>query len=150
MGVILGSSVLIAAELQGKNARQVLISIAEEIGETEAGISAVTLIELAHEAARADTPERRARRENFIEELLPGMPACVVNVSIALRAGKIGGENQAQGLRVPLPDLLMGVTERERPGVAERRARWHEQLPAGDSMPSIGYGWSSPGKFKEA
>ena len=55
MGLILDSSVLIAAERQGKNARNVLAAIAADIGETEAGISAVTLIELAHGAARADT-----------------------------------------------------------------------------------------------
>lgn len=56
MGLILDSSVLIAAERQSKNARQVLTSLAREVGETEVGISVVTLIELAHGAARADTP----------------------------------------------------------------------------------------------
>jgi tRNA(fMet)-specific endonuclease VapC len=113
MGLILDSSVLIAAERQGKNARQVLTAIAEKIGETEVGISAMTVIELAHGAARADSPERKARRENFIEELLIGMPAYPVSVSIALRVGRIDGENQAQGVKVPLPDLLIGVTALE-------------------------------------
>jgi predicted nucleic acid-binding protein len=42
MGLILDSSVLIAAERQGKNARQVLTAIRENIGETEVGISVVT------------------------------------------------------------------------------------------------------------
>ena len=65
MGLILDSSVLIAAERQGKNARNVLTAIAANIGETEVGISAVTLIELAHGAARADTPQRRTKREQF-------------------------------------------------------------------------------------
>ena|SRR5712692_5859305 len=74
MGLILDSSVLISAERQGKNARQMLTSIAGKIGETEVGISVVTLIELAHGAARADTPIRRANRQNFIEELLTAMP----------------------------------------------------------------------------
>ena len=59
MGQILDSSVLIAAERQGKNAQQVLTGIAEEIGETEVGISVITLIELAHGAVSADTPQRR-------------------------------------------------------------------------------------------
>jgi hypothetical protein len=37
MGLILDSSVLIAAERQGKNARQMLTVIAGKIGETDVG-----------------------------------------------------------------------------------------------------------------
>ncbi len=113
MGLILDSSVLIAAERQGKNARQVLTAIAKEIGETEVGISVVTLIELAHGAARADTPERKFKREKFIEELMIAMPVYPVTASMALRAGQLDGQNQARGVRVPLPDLLVGVTALE-------------------------------------
>jgi predicted nucleic acid-binding protein len=113
MGLILDSSVLITAERQGKNARQVLTSIAQEVGETEIGISVVTLIELAHGAARAGTPERKLMREKFIEELLTAMPVYPVTVSMALRAGQLDGQNQARGVRVPLPDLLVGVAALE-------------------------------------
>jgi predicted nucleic acid-binding protein len=113
MGLILDSSVLIAAERQGKNARQVLTAIREEIGETAVGISVVTLIEMAHGAARADTPERRSRRQAFIEELISALPVYPVTVAVALRAGQLDGENQTQGLRVPLPDLMIGVTALE-------------------------------------
>jgi tRNA(fMet)-specific endonuclease VapC len=113
MGLILDSSVLIAAERQGKNARQVLTAIAKEIGETEVGISVVTLIELAHGAARADSPERKGKREKFIEELMIAMPVYPVTASMALRAGQLDGQNQARGVRVPLPDLLVGVTALE-------------------------------------
>jgi predicted nucleic acid-binding protein len=113
MGLILDSSVLIAAERQGKNARQVLTDIAQEVGETEVGISVVTLIELAHGAVRADTPERKSKREKFIEELLAAMPIYPITASMALRAGQIDGQNQARGVRVPLPDLLVGVAALE-------------------------------------
>jgi hypothetical protein len=44
------------------------------MAETEVGISVVTLIELAHGAARGDTPERKAKRQKFIEELLTAIP----------------------------------------------------------------------------
>ncbi len=104
MGLILDSSVLVAAERQRHNARQMLASIARKIAETEVGISVVTLIELAHGAARADTPERKAKRHKFIEELLTAVPTHPVTVPLALRAGQIDGENQARGIRVPLPD----------------------------------------------
>ena len=113
MGLILDSSVLIAAERQGKNARQVLTAIREHIGETQVGISVVTLIELAHGAARADTPQRRLKRQKFIEELIGAMPVYPVSVAIALRAGQLDGENQARGLKLALPDLLIGVTALE-------------------------------------
>ncbi len=113
MGLILDSSVLISAERQGKNARQMLTSIADKIVETEVGISVVTLVELAHGAARADTPERRANRQNFIAELLTAMPIHPVTVPLALRTGQLDGENQARGIRIPLSDLLIGVTALE-------------------------------------
>ncbi|HMD31378.1 MAG TPA: PIN domain-containing protein [Candidatus Acidoferrales bacterium] len=113
MGLILDSSVLVAAERQGHNARQMLASIAGKIAETEVGISVVTLIELAHGAARADTLERKARRLEFIEELLSAIPIHPVTVPLALRTGQIDGENQSRGARVPLPDLLIGVTALE-------------------------------------
>ena len=110
MGLILDSSVLVAAERQGQNAQQMLASIAGKIAETEVGVSVVTLLELAHGAARGDTPERKAKRQKFIEELLLAMPVHPVTVPIALRAGQIDGENQTHGIRVPLSDLLIGVT----------------------------------------
>jgi tRNA(fMet)-specific endonuclease VapC len=113
MGLNLDSSVLVAAEREGQNARQMLASVAQRVTETEIGISVVTLIELAHGAARANTPERKAKRQKFIEELQTAMPIHPVTVPLALRAEKIDGENQARGVRVALPDLLIGVTALE-------------------------------------
>ncbi len=130
MGLILDSSVLISAERQGKNARQMLTSIADKIVETEVGISVVTLVELAHGAARADTPERRANRQNFIAELLTAMPIHPVTVSLALRTGQLDGENQARGVRIPLSDLLIGVTALELGfSVATANLRHFRQVP---------------------
>jgi hypothetical protein len=60
MGLILDSSVLITAERQGRNARQMLTAIAQTAGNTDIAVSVVTLIELAHGAARADTAPRKA------------------------------------------------------------------------------------------
>jgi tRNA(fMet)-specific endonuclease VapC len=113
MGLILDSSVLVTAERQGQNARQMLTSVAQRVTETEIAISVVTLIELAHGAARANTSERKAKRQKFIEELQTAMPIHPVTVPLALRAGKIDGENRARGVQVALPDLLIGVTALE-------------------------------------
>jgi len=113
MGLILDSSVLITAERQGQNARQMLAAISSQVGNTEIALSVVTLIELAHGAARADTPQRKAKRQQFIQELLTALPIHPVTMSVALRTGQIDGENQAKGVRLPLSDLLIGVTALE-------------------------------------
>ena len=113
MGLILDSSVLITAERQGRNARQMLATIAHTVGETEIALSVVTVLELAHGAARADTAERKAKRHQFIQELLTALPIHPVTVPVALRVGQIDGENQAKGVRLPLADLLIGVTALE-------------------------------------
>jgi len=113
MGLILDSSLLVAAERQGKNARQMLADIAREVGETEVAISVVTLIELAHGAARAGTAERKAKRQQFTQELVTALPIHSVTAPVALRAGQIDGENQARGIRIPLSDLLICVTALE-------------------------------------
>jgi len=113
MGLILDSSVLIQAERQGRNPKQILIDIARIAGDTEVAISVVTLIELGHGAARADTPTRRTRRADFIEELLEALPVYPITVAIALRSGQIDGASQAKGIRLPITDLLIGVTALE-------------------------------------
>jgi predicted nucleic acid-binding protein len=113
MGLILDSSVLISAERQGQNARHMLAAISRRSGDHEIALSVVTLIELAHGAARADTAERKAKRQQFIQELLTALPIHPVSAPVALRVGQIDGENQAKGVRIPLADLLIGVTALE-------------------------------------
>ena len=63
----------------------------------------VTLIELAHGSARADTAQRKEKREQFIQELLIALPIHPVTVSPAIRVGQIDGENQAKGIRLRSP-----------------------------------------------
>jgi len=109
VGLILDSSVVIAAERLGQTAYQMLEAIRLRTND-EIAISVVTVLELAHGIVRADTPQRRARRQQFLDDLLAGMPVHPVTVPIALHAGQIDGQLQAAGTRVPLADLLIGVT----------------------------------------
>ena len=113
MGLILDSSAAVAAERQGMNARQLFGSIREQAGDDEIAISVVTLLELAHGIARSDTPERRERRQRFVDELMSVVPFHGVTALVALRAGRIDGRSQASGVRIPLSDLLIGVTALE-------------------------------------
>lgn len=55
MGVILDSSVIIAAERRGHTVRQILEQVRAVQGEIEIGLSVVTIAELIHGAYRAQT-----------------------------------------------------------------------------------------------
>ena len=90
----------------------------------------ITLLELAHGAQRADTMQRKIKRQEFIDELLIALPIYPVTVAIALRAGQTDGQTQAAGVKVPLADLLIGVTALELGyAVATRNVRHFKLLP---------------------
>ncbi|HEY2117137.1 MAG TPA: PIN domain-containing protein [Candidatus Angelobacter sp.] len=105
-------------------------AVSSRLGNAEVALSVLTLLELAHGAARADTLERKNVREQFIEELLTALPVHPVTPAIALRTGQIDGTNQARGVRLPLADLLIGVTALELGyGVATRNVRHFHAIP---------------------
>jgi predicted nucleic acid-binding protein len=113
VGLILDSSVLISQERRGRNAQQALSEIALLAAGEDVALSVITLVELAHGVAEANTPQRQAARSQFLTELMIAIPVHAVSIPIALRAGKIDGENTAQGIRVALSDLLIGSTALE-------------------------------------
>ena len=90
--------------------------MALKTGDDGIAISVVTVLELAHGIARADSPERHDRRQRFLDELMTGVPIQPLTVPIALRAGRIDGESQSMVIRIPLSDLLSGVVA----GIAEQ------------------------------
>jgi predicted nucleic acid-binding protein len=130
VGLILDSTALVAAERSGDSARQLLESIALQSGDQEMAISVVTVLELAHGIARADRAERRDIRRRFLDELLAGVPVQPVTVPVALRAGQIDGQAQSNGIRIPLSDLLIGVTALEMGyRVATANIRHFQKIP---------------------
>jgi tRNA(fMet)-specific endonuclease VapC len=110
VGIVLDSTVFIAAERKGMSARQALAEIALRLPGERAAISVITLTELAHGAARADTLARHTLRREFIDELMTAVPVHSVTDAVALRAGQIDGQSTAKGVRLALADLLIGVT----------------------------------------
>ena len=120
----------VAAERQGKNARQLLEAVALETGDEGIAVSVLTVLELAHGITRADTTERRQRRQRFLDDLLTGVPIQPITVPIALRAGQIDGQSQAKGVRIPLSDLLIGASALERGyAVGTRNQRHFHKIP---------------------
>lgn len=117
IGLILDPSVLNAAERQGKNARQVLTSLGQQVGETEVGVSVVPLIELAHGAARADTPRaqintrevhrRIVDRDEIMLSPYGGRAMATDPNSVIVQDPEIlSGEPVFRGTRVPFQALL--------------------------------------------
>lgn len=130
MGLILDSSVLIAAERKGSNARQTLTDLALRVSGEDVALSVVTVIELMHGVSRADSAARKATRRQFLDELLTALPVHLVTIPVALRAGQLDGENMAKGVRLALADLLIGVTALELGyGVITGNVRHFERIP---------------------
>ena len=110
MGIILDSSILIAAERGGESVRQILKRVQATHGETEAGLSAVTIVELTHGIYRAKSEAHRERRQLFTEELCRDVAVHPVTLEVAQLAGKIEGEQASQGVSIAFEDLLIGST----------------------------------------
>jgi tRNA(fMet)-specific endonuclease VapC len=105
MGLILDSTVLVHAERQGLNARHALLAVMEKVGSIEVGISVITALELAHGLMRADSVERKKKRQDFLDEVLSVVPVYPVTLAIALRAGQIDEASTARGVRIALPSV---------------------------------------------
>lgn len=110
MGVILDSSVIIAGERRGHSVRQILEQFKKDYGEIEVGLSVVTIVELTHGIQRADTEDRRLRRQAFVDELIRDVPVYPVTIDTAKLAGRVGGDQTALGVTIAFEDLLIGAT----------------------------------------
>jgi predicted nucleic acid-binding protein len=110
MGVILDSSVLIAAERGGESVRDILKRVQAKQGETEIALSAVTIVELTHGIYRARNDSDRERRRAFTEELFRDMTVYPITLEIAQLAGRVEGEQAARGISIAFEDLLIGAT----------------------------------------
>jgi len=110
VGVVLDSSVIIAAERRGRIVREILEQVKAVQGEIEIGLSVVTIAELVHGAYRAKTQAQQQRRLEFIERLSIDVPVHPVTLDIARLAGRIEGQQEAMGIRFAFEDLLIGAT----------------------------------------
>jgi tRNA(fMet)-specific endonuclease VapC len=110
MGLILDSSVVIAAERRGETVEQFIEKMVKAAGDQEAALSTIGLAELIHGIYHAQTPEIRLRRESFVNELLADLTVYPYTKETALLAGKVDGEQRSKGVVIPLGDLLIGAT----------------------------------------
>ena len=101
---------MISAERRGDTVEQLTEQIISVTGDQDAALSSVGLTELIHGIYRAPTPAKRLLRQSFVEELLRDLVVYPYNQETAMLAGRIDGEQQAEGVTIPFADLLIGVT----------------------------------------
>jgi tRNA(fMet)-specific endonuclease VapC len=130
VGLILDSSVLIAAERQGHSVRQILEDFKTGFGEIEIGLSVVPVVELTHGIQRAKLEERRRRRQAFVDELIRDVPVHPVTVETAKLAGRIEGQQAEHGVSIAFEDLLIAATALQLGfGVAIGNVRHFQNVP---------------------
>jgi predicted nucleic acid-binding protein len=110
VGLILDSSVVIAAERRGATVEKLIEHVVSVAGDQDAALTSVGLTELIHGIYRAHTSELQQRRQAFMEELLRDFAVYPYTKETALLAGRIDGEQQSQGVTIPFGDLLIGAT----------------------------------------
>jgi predicted nucleic acid-binding protein len=105
LGVVLDSSVIIAAERKRQTVEDLLTLVRETCGEIEIAISAVT-------------------------ELKKHVPVHPVTDSTAEIAGQLGGEQASKGVTLPVDDLLIGASAIEQGyAVATLNVRHFQKIP---------------------
>jgi predicted nucleic acid-binding protein len=110
LGVVLDSSVLIAAERRKLTPAQAIESVQQNVGEIPIVLRALTVAEIGHGIYRATTEEMRSRRLAFLDELKATVPMQPVTDLTAEIIARIGGEQAAKGINLPLGDLIIGAT----------------------------------------
>lgn len=110
MGLILDSSVLIAAERRGETVKQMVERLHFAMGDAECALSAMSAIELTHGIYRAKAATDRERRRLFCEEVFRDLIVHPVSLAIAQLAGQIEGEQAAIGVSIAVEDLIIGAT----------------------------------------
>ena len=110
MGLILDTGILIASERRGESIEDILRQARTSHGEIDIAMSAVSVVELTHGIYRAKTEAQRERRRVFAEGAFQDLIVHPVSLEIAQLAGKIEGEQAAQGIAIAFEDLVIGAT----------------------------------------
>jgi predicted nucleic acid-binding protein len=113
MGLVLDSTVLIGTERASRSVVQLLQLLDKRFGDESITISAMTAAELIHGVWRASTPQMRALRETFVEEVFARIPVGQISLQTARIIGQIDARCRAKGSVIPTADLLIGATALE-------------------------------------
>jgi tRNA(fMet)-specific endonuclease VapC len=106
---MLDSSVLIAAERKKLTTPEAIRKVRESVGDVTIVICPLTVAELAYGIYRADTPERSSMRRQFLDELKAHVPIHPINETTGEMIARIGAEQAAKGIVLPIADLIIGA-----------------------------------------
>jgi len=106
MAILIDSSVFIALERRGAGPDEVLLLVSNE----QVALAAVSASELLFGVERANTLERRARRERFVEDLLALIPVLPFGTAEARVHARIWAQLATSGQIIGAHDLLIAAT----------------------------------------
>lgn len=106
MGLILDSSVLIAAE---RKRFDLNAFIEAEAAMMPIFLSCITVSELLHGVHRAK-PEYRNRREGYVEAMLENTPSLPMDLPCARRHAELWATLEMEGVRIGAHDMLIAAT----------------------------------------
>lgn len=106
MGVVLDTSILVAAERRALRFEALL----ESLGDEPVAISAVTASELLHGCHRASNAGIRARRSAFVEALLEALPVLPFGLAEARLHAQIWAELARRGAVIGPHDLFIAAS----------------------------------------
>jgi len=109
MGIVLDTSVLIAAEKQQLRMRDFSAAYQTE----SFFISAITAAELLHGVERATPPSRKAKRSQLVEHFLSSIPILDFDLSIARRHAALWAEMARSGFSLGPYDLIIAASALE-------------------------------------
>ena len=110
MGLVLDSSVLIAAERDKRLVSLLLATREVRYSVTEFFLSSVTIMELEHGCHRANSPQSALKRRSYLDEILAIIPVAPFTCEMGVLAGKIEAEMRKTVVAIATADLLIGVT----------------------------------------
>lgn len=110
MGLLIDSTLLVHAERARSSPAELVEGLLERFGDVDLRLSVMTAAEFFHVCWRADTPARRARREEFVEATLSAVPTVPFTLAGARIFGEIDARLRARGETLPTSDLLIAST----------------------------------------
>jgi len=106
MGIIFDTSAIIGIE-RGHESLDVLIA---GRAEEPFGISVITAAELLHGVERADTEERKLRRQAFVEKVIESFPVFPFDLMVGRIYARIWAAIARKGWTVGAHDLIIAAT----------------------------------------
>jgi tRNA(fMet)-specific endonuclease VapC len=127
VGLVIDTSVFVDAERKGIRVQEIITRLIEGGPLT---ISAISLIELAHGIARANSQAIRAERERFVRAVQASFPVIPLNGETAIATGLLDGDLRGRGFTIGVAAAAIAAAALLRGyGVATLNGRHFKLVP---------------------